>query len=415
MITRILQTIGLVTCLVCVVVITDRLLKAPEPLVTESEIDPSVSILPQRDPDSVWGEEPQRVLADSETSNPLEREIRFYETAEVEVPQAPDSAADVASELNVVFAAFSPTETSLDGAVAAPSDAEDRRKVVKDFIRARFPDLDNDVLAGWVDSYIDVPLKELGGVLEQRSNLPQLNFSGLDALAEFPTDAEEQAHGQARLLDEMRSIVRTNILHIPTPGYRRRILRTQLKGLDSAVDASAVQLTPGLFDFSAGLPFSSDRPLHVAITNNRQHHVMFRLEPGCVLTRCGAFERLEDGRIGLTVGKQSLALYGAIRVPEDAVNLKISDSGLVTHRGDSAGSEATSSDVKLGQIKVAVVDDMSLLQSNNGVFFSLDSEMIDRHVRMSSKVSLRIGSLERANVVLEKEIGKLKQVDLLAK
>ena len=153
--------------------------------------------------------------------------------------------------------------------------------------------------------------------------------------------------------------------------------------------------------------------MHVAVALKHDRHAMFRLEPGCVLTRCGAFQRLADGRLGLHIGGDAFSVSGDIIIPKNATGLRISKTGEVTHQVAS-GKGGESSRKSLGHIQMAVVDDLSRLQSSNGVFFTLRDESQTDRLKMTMSVELKSESLELSNVDPDKEMDALHRFEMLA-
>lgn len=290
--------------------------------------------------------------------------------------------------------------------------SQKQREAVEQAVRRHFPDLDDDVLAGWVDAYADLSPQELEQLLLQKSLVPTADGAA-SFLSEYTVElpsagtASQQSYFKAA-----RTILRHNILHAETPGYRRRTVNTMVTEPSAGGDSASIALTTPSFDFTPANRTVSQSPLHVALADKYSYGTMFRLEPGCILTRFGRFERLEDGRLGLKVGTQSLALYGDITIPADGANVYIDTTGLVTSVvGGDNGEKSTR--LEYGRIPVAAVYDMSVLQSNNGVFFKVPVEEIGRSVTMASKISLTIRALENSNVDVEKERSRLKRIELL--
>jgi flagellar basal body rod protein FlgG len=289
-----------------------------------------------------------------------------------------------------------------------------QRTAVEKLILRHFPDLDKDVLAGWADSYAELPLADLQQLLAQKAMLPRFDAVGtfLDGHA-AELDAPDVA-SQKLYLSAIRTILRHNILHAETPGHRRQLVTTMVPELSAGIDGSNIQLAPAAFDFTAAAATPSGHRLHVALSDRSADRTMFRLEPGCILTRCGRFQRLADGRIGIKLGTQSLALYGDITIPEGITDAYIDTTGLVSHVTTPANKEKRVR-VEFGQIQVAVIDDVTLLQSHNGVFFELPLDKIDEQVHMTTKMSLASRALEQSNVKVEQEIDRMKRVDFLSR
>lgn len=311
--------------------------------------------------------------------------------------------------MNSIAAAQGPVE-AVPQATAA---TREQREAAEEVIREYFPDLDKDVLAGWVDVYADLSSQELAQLMQQKSMLPLTEgastfLSGYTAELQLPGGVKSQQD----FFSVAKTILRNNILHAETPGYRRRMVKTMVAVPSAGADPTVIELAKPVFDFTPAGRFVTQNPLHVSLADKRGFGTMFRLEPGCVLTRCGRFERLEDGRLGLKVGQQSLVLYGDIKIPAHVSNAYIDTSGLVSSVTSPSSGEKTSR-VKYGQIQVAAIYNVSLLQSTNGVFFKVPVEEIDRAVKMISKVSLVSRSLEQSNVDVAKEMDRLERIKFL--
>ncbi len=310
--------------------------------------------------------------------------------------------------LNSIAAAQELTTT--DSQIAEVT--QQQRQAAEQTIRKYFPELDDDVLAGWVDAYADLPAQELKQLLLQKSLLPSAGTASTflsDYTAELPSLSTAS---QQKYFVAAKTILRNNILHAETLGYRRRKLVTMVTELSAAGDAAAIAITTPDFDFTPAKRSVSPNPLHVALADKVGFGRMFRLEPGGILTRCGRFERLTDGRLGLKIGEQSLALYGDIKIPADVPKIDIDTAGLVTSVTSPAkGKQRTR--VEYGQIQVAAIHQMSVLHSHNGVFFQVRPEDMERFVTMTSQVSLISRSLETSNVDVDQEINRLKRIERL--
>ena len=105
-------------------------------------------------------------------------------------------------------------------------------------------------------------------------------------------------------------------------------------------------------------------PLHMAIEGRPQ--LMFRLEPGTVLTRFGGFQRLENGNLGLKFpAGDSLQLHGDFAVAEDTDSLRLNADGQLIANSRADGEK------KLGTLQLAEIKNPVKLTTENGVFFRL--------------------------------------------
>ena len=273
------------------------------------------------------------------------------------------------------------------------------RKVSREQVRAviteRFPDLSAEAVSGWTDTYQDTPLDQLDLLLEQRKGLPSIlpgkSFLS-EASSEFGKLSPIPADTQGPFA-RAATIVHQNLLHVATPGFRRRRILTQPKSFSGATDSADSLRQRNVFDFQPGEIKSSQHPLHMAIVDHPE--LMFQLEPGNLLTRSGAFVRLADGRLGIETDERTTALSAQITIPDNAGAIFVSRTGGV-RCNDSRGEIHT-----VGQLKLAVVSGLGDLQSVNGVFFttSVDPSVIP----MAEGTPVMTSALECSNVDIDYE------------
>lgn len=301
-----------------------------------------------------------------------------------------------------------------DPAADAVSEAA-RRSSVRAAILRRFPDLNANVLAGWVDAYVDVPAAELEVLLEQRQQLPQIAplhrlMTPFDAQPSSPLEILASKTQSVSTAAEMRNLLKQNLLHLKTPGHRRRVVRTELNELTAEATASSVRLSAPEFDFSDGAIAPSRDPLHVAIL--QPPAAMFLLHSATnpemrLLTRNGRFQRLKDGQLGLKSGSTSLVFGDQVRVPEGVAHVQITANGQLTWQ--NAAGETVSG----GRISLAMVHDLSCLQSQNGVYFRLPADAAAGAVTMTSDVKLQPQAVELSNTEPEVEHRMLEYLQTL--
>ncbi|MEQ9407828.1 MAG: hypothetical protein RIK87_08870 [Fuerstiella sp.] len=277
--------------------------------------------------------------------------------------------------------------------------------VVKKTIRRYFPDLDPATLQGWVETYRGMSVRDLEDLLREKQLMPSILPAGR-YLSESTTDvdvlfSEHQATAVSVLKTATRR-VQDNLLHLTTAGYRRLIVRTALTSAGPQVSVSDITLASARRDFTPGQVIISDNPLHLAIDGHSE--LMFRLEPGCLLTRCGEFERMGDGRLGLRTDAGEYFLSGDIEVPADIRRVTVTAAGEVQIPGANERPET------VGRIQLAVVPDHSLLETSNGVFFRIPQEQQAR-LKMVGTEALVSGALEHANVVSETEWNLLRHLE----
>lgn len=395
--TRILQATGLGICAICIALL------AMQQFTTSAQPD----VLTEYD--TLW--EDHVGYAD--------RDLPFYDSEEVDERNDVQVADAAGPEMRL--AAFA--QTTIDGQLAEQPEtssadtgntsSKEQRTATRNLIQKRFPDLDKDELAGWVDAYVDMPLNELDVLLEQKRLLPRISPAGSGLFAEIDDLLAPSTSNQTSFFAKAQSIARNNLIHLTTPGHRREKIQTQLDNIHADGDAASTRIVSSVFDFTPGSTVPSDNPMHVAVALKDDRRAMFRLEPGCVLTRCGAFQRLADGKLGLRIGDDAFSASGNIIIPENALELRISKTGEVTHQVAS-GKDGEAFRKQIGRIQMAVVDDLSRLRSSNGVFFTLPEELRKEHLKMTTKVALRPKSLELSNVDLVKETTALHRFEMLA-
>lgn len=278
-----------------------------------------------------------------------------------------------------------------------PTDDQTRR-----LIRQVFPDLPEAMLDGWVESYRDLPPEELKQLLQQRRALQDLLPSG--ALMSPAFSPELPSEPEHTVLRSLRSTAARNLRNALTDGYRRRLLRTQPVDVNSA----AVQLQvveSGVWDLRPAPRYPTDRLFDLALP--QEHRLMFRLEPGPVFTRYGRFERLPDGSLGLkTSSGRTLRLAGGVRIPRDTVELTVHSGELSIERESGQASPKQ-------PFSVAEIIQPRLLQSENGVYFTLPDES-SAAVRMVPATVISRW-LEKSNVDVEQESKLLQQLEQISR
>ncbi len=285
---------------------------------------------------------------------------------------------------------------------------------VETCIRRYFPDIDDDTLKGWVDAYQDTSISELDALLQQKQQLADLMPSSefflsqpyqLPELKSTPTEAVNEvfAVGPAPAISELPAVssVQQNLLHTMTPGYRRTVVRSML----ASMQATGVEFTSCERTFETGAVTASDNPLHLAISDQR--NIMFKVEPGELLTRNGAFERLGNGLLGLRLADGTeLHLHDRIRVPDGVRDVQFSDGEIrfITH-------EAAPTTAKFTLVRVF---DLSRLTSADGVLFSTQS-IDDDGFEVIEAAGVRSGALEKSNVSLADESRLLEHLNEILK
>ena len=274
--------------------------------------------------------------------------------------------------------------TSSDS-IAVPADSETR-----ELIESMFPDLTEDTLAGWVDTYSGMPLNELSGLLQQKQLMPSIVPESSIFAENMPRLAVEVLPPSTGLEDAIGRC-QQNLKHAHTAGYRRQQTFTFVS--DSEPNADAIRYDFS-FNFKPGPIRSSPNRLHVAIEGDGQ--TMFLLNPGNVLTRSGMFARQADGCLGITYGASILRVEGTTDLPLDASQISISADGSVTYKDLEHEVQ------NAGTIKLVTVADLSVLESANGVHFNCPNG-VDSVVRANDRTVLVPESLEASNVNRDQE------------
>lgn len=318
---------------------------------------------------------------------------------------APESIDPPTAETNadLQFALLTAAnDTLLETVSAKETNSGERRGVVSERIEAHFPQLPEHVRRGWVDTYLDMPLDELDNLLEQKklmpSILPLTSFMSGSADHDYSSNIEILSTRQtaADTFAVARATILHNLKNALTAGYRRQHVVMVASTLESTSESQNISSCPTAFDMTTGRIQQSHDNLHLAIEGDS--NAMFRLEPGCVLTRCGQFKRLSDGHIGVTVGNVDLALSGLDVVPDDAVHINILDDGTVQYSQNKVVHTA-------GKIELFNVDSNSLsgLSSKNGVYFSVPADQIDSVLITARNASLTSRAFEGSNVDINTE------------
>lgn len=315
--------------------------------------------------------------------------------------QPTDLNSDMDLDSFVEFASLQQVDDSAFAADIEQVTKTDRvdTAATRDVITAQFPDLDEETLAGWVDTYSGMPLRKLSALLQQRQMMPSL-IPDLPSFADQSSEVLESITPATRLQDSIRCC-QLNLSHAYTVGYRRRQQFAFVSGRGAEAD-SVTHLEQ--FDFQPGEIRKSSNKLHVAIDG--QPEVMFLLGPGNVMTRCGMFSRQLDGGLGVSLGDASLRVEGTTLLPLDATDISVSVDGTVTYR-DLEHDQRTA-----GQIKLVTVSNLSALTSENGVYFTV-AEASDSAYTINEETELVTEALEVSNVIADKEWALLEHFEKL--
>lgn len=301
-------------------------------------------------------------------------------------------------------------QTQTDTSDGDQSQAKQQR--TRELILKFFPKLDKDSVEGWVDSYSSMNEPELRQLLQQRQVLGQgmTGFSGLQLdLPKFEIEKTATARPspsgktQDNPIDRAMTIIQRNLSGLLVAGHHSRTFCFTYSGSsDGHLGPLALQSS---WDFATGKKHFSGRPLDLAIMGHNL--TMFRLEPGCVLTRSGHFVRFADGRIGQKVGNMNLALSPEVRVSDPEMSVKIRHDGAVLSEG---GSPKPS---RLGQIIAVQIKDVTRLKSTNGVYFTVSEEDQATAFTLARHIALEAGTLELSNVDASRQLRLQKDLQLM--
>lgn len=290
---------------------------------------------------------------------------------------------------NLQQAADNDDKSDIELVAGSAVDAVSTEAETRQLIESLFPDLNDDTLAGWVETYRGMSLDELSGLLQQKQLMPSIIPDSSIFADSVPDLMKVTLPSSGR--DSAIQHCQQNLKHAHTIGYRRR--QTFTLACDREPAAGQVRYRFP-FDFEPGPVSPSLNKAHVAIEGHRQ--VMFLLNPGNILTRSGLFARQADGCLGVIYQGAILRVEGTTDLPLDASQISISADGTVTYR-DLEQERHTA-----GTVKLVTVSDLSALDSEDGVHFtcSNDSEPV---FQANEETVLIPESLEASNVDRDEE------------
>ncbi|MEZ6060328.1 MAG: hypothetical protein R3C19_08210 [Planctomycetaceae bacterium] len=282
-------------------------------------------------------------------------------------------------------------------ATGVPHRNDDR---IRELVRQHFPDADAQTIEIWCEEYAGIPVADAEFLLQQqkqfRSSLEVSSGDlfraddGLDVEASDPASPADESLTSAAMIqqpDRRVQIRRDNEANRTTIGFRQRELITlpaalrRFSGGESSGDGTAV------FDFRAGRLICTGRPLDVAIDGRPE--LMFALGSGDMFTRCGALERLDDGRLGFRTPSGELALVDSPVIPENAAAITVDEAGCVTCEVDGEHHD-------VGCIRLARLADLSRLASDDGVLFSMSGASGEFEL-VEAAGAVKSGMLELSN------------------
>lgn len=291
--------------------------------------------------------------------------------------------------------------------------SEAKQRQTRKLILQFFPDLDTDVIEGWVDSYSSMTETELTQLLQQRRLLGmggtgfpdlQLNLPKLETEKATTNKLLSKSKSDASPIDQAATIVRNNLSGLQVIGHRERTYHfTHAGHWNQQTISLAIHSS---WNFVNGKLHPTSHPLDIAIISDQP--IMFRLEPGCVLTRAGRFERLPDGRLGQKVGNEYLTLFPEVKVPESSTDYQITLNGAIKSINSPPDQPP------LAQIHLVRIKDTSRLESSNGIYFKVPEPDEVIATVPEKQVAISKGMLELSNVKVSQQQQHLQTLDTMA-
>jgi len=334
-----------------------------------------------------------------------------------------DIAEDNGSEIELVsFDSFSDGHSQFDKFPHAESTSIVQpltESETRELILSEFPNLPQPTLEGWCESWGELSRPELLSLLEQRklmpSLLPDVEAPALPPIDSGPTAPQSPAQEEratpsdnsllAASLRSAVSRVQQNLLHSRTDGYRRHAVRFQLSEISATASSQAITLHETQRSFQPGAVRESVEPLHLAIRGCSD--LMFRLEPCGLLTRCGNFQRLSDGRIGIPYPSGDVALFGSPKLPDNVSKVVVEEDGRLSVTTADGKSQS------VGVIELARVSDFSRLSTKNGVYFEVTGN-VDDCLTMVPAENVVAAALESSNVDADQANSILSQLERIS-
>jgi flagellar basal body rod protein FlgG len=332
-----------------------------------------------------------------------------------------------ASEFPLAAAAAVPPDVAVD-----PSHADRVRTV----IRQHSPDASPEIVDVLVEEYQDFDIDSIAFMMQQRRQsgvvLPASltsDWTGSER-TEVPSDAlpgEVAQNEWLKAIATARQQIRSNLLCVTTPGYRRRVVLVDIAetrvSADSpirSVSSSIVTSTPDsssprdssessylrtavrkIWSFVPGTTVPTNDPLHVKLPDDS--NLMFSFGDGNTFSRRGDFRVLSNGTIGVAAPDRDMPLSGSPVIPADCAGLHIDRGGHI------AGIDADGKPMQLGVISVVQLTNLRELTSSDGVFFRGPNQS---SVKVVNPQHLRVepGMLELSNVDRQHEWSDLEHI-----
>lgn len=302
------------------------------------------------------------------------------------------------------------------------SSAEELR--LRQIVESELSDIPEQEREIWIDALRGLPAEDALGILRLWKK-----FGGGPAggLAEFPSfDPDEQPSESNTILvpdplpeeplfsdsvrgltavdalRQARQVILTNLLNSETIGYRRReVLFTEISLTQQQPAPPQVRIDQsqgGVLDTPNGLDFNIVGAGLFVVTDGEQQFY----------TRCGRFSRGDEGRLVLQTSRGPLALHPEVKIPEDALIAVNNQGKIVAFRADDARDE-------IGLIELARFADAARLEPvGDALFVPTPASGAPQLFIPSEEVGYAVVQqmqLERANVSVEEERRRLKQLD----
>lgn len=262
------------------------------------------------------------------------------------------------------------------------------RAAIRQLIEQLVPETEPDVAEIWTDTYADMDLDEVQFILEQKRRLSSgsQSFSSSASLFESPpitvnTDSTEvPGH-------DIEQIVQSNLRCSWSLGFRRTAVFPEvLSGTETS--KNQVDCFTSFRCFDTGPLVHSPIATHVALVDDR--HLMFLLDDN-TMTRRGDFRLLANRRLGVITSAGERAVSGSAALPDSATNITILPNGLIRW------TNVTGETGEAGRVSIVQIDNLSQLQSADGVFFTT-TDMTNVKTPDETATLILTNTLEQSNV-----------------
>ena len=351
----------------------------------------------------------------------------YFPSQLADFPAAQSDAVHAAGVIEATGGGPPPRRTSEPAALPDAPDATPLTSSVEDhrlrqIVESELSDVPEQEREIWIDALRGLPAEDALGILRLWRK-----FGGGPAagLAEFPSFEPGEPRepqtilvpdpapdeplfsgsipeaGAVDALRQARQIILTNLLNSETIGYRRRaLLFTEISLPRPEPAPPLVRIdhsqgiildTPNVLDFSIfGMGF-------FVVTDGEQRFY----------TRCGRFSRGDDGRIVLETRRGPLALEPEVTIPDEAAVVAVGGDGTII-------ASSLDDSTEIGRLELALFVDASRLEAAGDTLFVPTPASGPPQTFNPSEQSIgrvRSMQLERANVSIEDERRRLKQID----